>query len=302
MWLLFVFSAIRAFGSGIHSPAIGAIIPQLVPEDKLTQINAINGSVQSMVFLVSPMISAGLMNYVSIEKIFLIDVFTAAIAIFILVVFLKVPTHAKATLSEESSYTKDLKEGFVYIKNHPYVKQFFIFCMLFFILVSPLAFLTPLQTTRNYGDDVWRLSALEIAFSSGMMLGGGVMAYWGGFKNKIHSMALSTIVTGIGTLALGLRPNFFIYLATMAIMGITMPMFNTPSTVILQQKVDPNFLGRVFGVLGMIHSSMMPIGMLIFGPLADIISIELLLLGTGILMFLMSFFLLGSKVMLKAGE
>lgn len=33
---------------------------------------------------------------------------------------------------------------------------------------------TALQTTRNYGDDVWRLSALEIAFSGGMILGGRI--------------------------------------------------------------------------------------------------------------------------------
>ncbi|MHB8062118.1 MAG: MFS transporter, partial [Ruminiclostridium sp.] len=35
MWLLFLMSAIRALGSGIQTPAIGAFLPQLVPEDKL---------------------------------------------------------------------------------------------------------------------------------------------------------------------------------------------------------------------------------------------------------------------------
>ena len=302
LWLLFVMSAVRAFGSGVHSPAIGAIIPQLVPEKMLTKVNAVNSSIQSMVFLISPMISAALMSLVTIDKIFFIDVITAAIAIFILVFFLEVPTHSKAMVVQETSYLKDLKEGFSYIKNHAYVKLFFLFSMIFFIFVSPLAFLTPLQVARSYGDDVWRLSALEIAFSSGMMLGGIAMASWGGFKNKIHTMALSTIVTGIGTFALGLRPEFWIYLTMMGLMGITMPLFSTPSTVLLQQKVDPDFHGRVFGVLGMIHSSMMPLGMLIFGPLADLIRIEWLLLVTGVLMFFMSFFLLGSKIMLDAGK
>ncbi len=300
--LLFILSAVRAFGSGVHSPAIGAIIPQIVPEDKLTRINALNSSIQSMVFLVSPMVSAALVNYFPIDRIFLIDVFTAATAIFILVAFLKIPSHAKAQLMEKSSYSKDFKDGYHYIKNHSYIRQFFLFMMVFFLLISPLAFLTPLQTTRSYGDDVWRLSALEIAFSGGMMLGGAIMAYWGGFKNKIHTMVLSIVVTGLGTIGLGLKPNFAVYLAMMAIMGTTMPMFNTPSTVLLQRKVDPDFLGRVFGVFGMIHSSMMPIGMLLFGPLADIISIEILLLVTGTLIFIMSFFMLRNKEMLRAGE
>lgn len=302
IWLLFVMSAVRAFGSGIHSPAISAILPQLVPENELTRVTALNGSIQSMVFLISPMISAALMDLVTLEKIFLIDVLTAAIAIFILLVFLKVPTHSKAMQTQDISYLVDFKEGIKYIRNHSYVKLFFLFIMIFSILVSPLAFLTPLQITRSYGDDVWRLSALEIAFSSGMILGGVIMSTWGGYKNKIHTMTLSIITTGIGTLVLGLKPNFWIYLGTMAIMGLTMPMFNTPATVILQQKVDNDYLGRVFGVLSMIHSGMMPLGMLVFGPMADAISIDYILLATGAMMFLISFFLFGSKAMLAAGR
>jgi MFS transporter, DHA3 family, macrolide efflux protein len=80
------------------------------------------------------------------------------------------------------------------------------------------------------------------------------------------------------------------------------PIFNTPSTVLLQEKVEGDYLGRVFGVLGMISTSMMPLGMLIFGPIADIIDIEWLLIGTGLLMFIQGFFLVGSKVLLEAGK
>jgi DHA3 family macrolide efflux protein-like MFS transporter len=302
IWLLFVMSAIRAFGSGIHSPAINAVLPQLVPDYMLTKINAINGTLQSMVFLIAPMISAALIEHVKIETIFFIDVITAALAIFIITFFVKVPDHAKVTENQNIDYFSDLKEGISYIRNHAYVKQFFLFCTVFFLLVSPLAFLTPLQVTRSYGDDVWRLSAVEIAWSVGMMLGGLLMATWNGFKNKIYTMTLSTIVTAIGTIVLGIRPFFWIYLVSMGIMGLTMPLFNTPSTVILQQKVDQDYLGRVFGVLNMISSSVMPLAMLFFGPLADVIKIEIMLLVTGILMFFLSFFLIRSKVMLDAGK
>ena len=52
--------------------------------------------------------------------------------------------------------------------------------------------------------------------------------------------------------------------------GVAMPMFNTPSTVLLQETVEPDYMGRVFGVLAMISSSMMPMGMLVFGPLSDV--------------------------------
>lgn len=302
LWLLFAISAIRALGAAIQIPAIGAFLPQIVPEDKLTKVNATNGTLQAMVMLVSPMLSGALLTMATIEIIFFIDVITAAIAVSVLFLFLHVPVHAKAQAKQTTSYFSDMSEGFSYIKNHQYIKRFFVFCAVFFFLAAPVAFLTPLQVTRSFGNDVWRLTAIEITFSIGMMLGGAIMATWGGFKNRIHSMTLSMLVTGACTFALGVIPVFWIYLTFMGLVGIAMPIFNTPSTVLIQEKVEADFLGRIFGVFGMIASSMMPLGMLLFGPLADIIKIEWLLIGTGILLFFQGFFLLGNKVLIEAGK
>lgn len=302
MGLLFVMSALRSIGTGVHTPAIGAFIPQIVPEDKLTKVNGINGSIHAMVMFVSPMLSGALLTMASIETIFFIDVVTAAIAVAILLIFLKVPAHAKAQNPQSVSYFKDLKEGIYYIKDYTYVKKFFVFCAFFFFLIAPVAFLTPLQVTRTFGDDVWRLTAIEITFSVGMMLGGIIIASWGGFKNRIYTMTLSCFVMALCTLALGIVSIFWLYLAIMVIVGISLPFFNTPSTVLLQEKVEPDFLGRVFGVMGMISSSMMPLGMLVFGPIADMVDIEWLLIITGFALFIQSFFLIGSKDLVEAGR
>ncbi|HPM00105.1 MAG TPA: MFS transporter, partial [Bacillota bacterium] len=234
--------------------------------------------------------------------IFFIDVFTAAAAVFTLLLFLKVPAHAKAQKPQESSYFKDLHEGIVYIWNHSYVKKYFIFCAVFFFMLAPIAFLTPLQVTRSFGSDVWRLTAVEVVFSIGMILGGIFISSWGGFSNRIYTMALASFVTGICTLALGVVPLFWVYLSIMGITGTTIPLFNTPSTVLLQEKVEADFLGRIFGVLNMIASSMMPLGMLVFGPVADAVKIEWLLIGTGFVMFIQGFFLIGSKDLVEAGR
>ncbi|KAB5846508.1 MFS transporter, partial [Bifidobacterium adolescentis] len=42
--LLLVVSALRSFGSGIQSPAVSAVIPQIAPEEQLLRYNGINGS------------------------------------------------------------------------------------------------------------------------------------------------------------------------------------------------------------------------------------------------------------------
>ena len=135
-----------------------------------------------------------------------------------------------------------------------------------------------------------------------MMVGGGVIAAWGGFENKVKTMTLASIIMGVCTFALGMIPFFWIYLVFMALFGVAMPIFNTPTTVLLQEKIEEGFLGRVFGVMGMISTSMMPIGMLIFGPLADFIKVEWLLLGTGIFIMILSIFLGKDKALIEAGK
>ncbi|MDF2542952.1 MAG: Major Facilitator Superfamily transporter [Herbinix sp.] len=302
IWLLFVVSAVRALGQGIQTPAVSAILPQIVPEEKLTKVSGINGSIQSIVLLVSPMLSGALLTVASIHVIFYIDVITAVIAVVVLLLFLHIPSHKKAEAKQEISYLHDLKEGISYIRQHEYVKRFFVFIAFFNLLASPVAFLTPLQVTRSYGDDVWRLTAIEIAFSLGMSIGGLIIATWGGFKNKVYTMTLSSVMMGFCTFIFGFTPFFFVYLLLMGVFGLTMPFFMTPSTVLFQEKVDGDFMGRVFGVLSMISSIMMPLGMLVFGPLSDTIKIEWLLLGTGILMMIEGIILRFNKVLVEAGK
>ena len=238
----------------------------------------------------------------TIEVIFFIDVVTAAMAVLTLLFFLKVPPHEKALSGSGMGYVADLVSGFSYIKNHDYVRAFFTFCAIFFFLAAPAAFLTPLQVARTFGSDVWRLTAIEISFSVGMMFGGLLMAYWGGFNNRAKTMAASSFVMSLCTLALGVIPNFWLYLGFMGLFGVAMPMFNTPSTVLLQETVEPDYMGRVFGVLAMISSSMMPMGMLVFGPLSDVFPIEGMLVFTGILLLVQSYFMAKNKALIQAGH
>ena len=302
IWLLFVMSAIRALGTAVQTPAVGAILPLLVPADKLTKVNGVNGSVQALVTLSAPMLSAALLTMASIEMIFLIDVVTAAIAVAILLLFLPVKSHAKAAEQQTTSYFADMRKGFDYVRAHDYVKKFFVFMTFFMLLAAPAAFLTPLQVTRTFGGDVWRLTAIEVAFSLGMMLGGVLIATWGGFRNKIYTMMLSCLLFGACTVALGIVPSFWIYIGIMGLAGVSMPIFNTPATVLLQEKVEGDYMGRVFGVMGMIASVTMPMGMLVFGPLADVVDIEWLLIVSGVLLFALGFFLVGTRSLVEAGR
>lgn len=282
--LFFAVAAVRSFGSAVQGPAVGAILPQMVPQEHLTRVNGINGTIQSANMLVAPMLSGALLSVMSLEHIFFIDVGTALVAIVLLVFFLKVAPHQREAETEASGYIGEMLAGFRYIRNHRYLIPLFVFYGILMFLVTPGALLSPLQVTRSFGPDVWRLTAIEVVFSAGMLAGGILISVFGGFRNRIKTMVISNLVMAICTLGLGFAPWFVLYLVFMGIFGLVLPYYNTPGTVLLQEQVEEAYLGRVFSVLTMLSTSLMPVGMLLFGPLADTIRIEWLMIGTGSLL------------------
>jgi len=182
------------------------------------------------------------------------------------------------------------------------MKQIFAFCAIFYVMAGPVAFLSPLQVTRLFGADEWRLAAVEVAFAVGMMVGGIIMMSWGGFKNRHYTLSFGFFIFALWTIILGLLPLFWAYLAIMLILGVSMPIFNTPFMVILQEKIDPDYIGRVFGFFGMLSSIGMPFGILVFGPLSDVISLNWIFVGTGIVMLISSILLFVNKPLLEAGK
>jgi DHA3 family macrolide efflux protein-like MFS transporter len=298
-------AVVRSLGQGVQMPAVGSFIPDIVPREQLTKINGFQSSMQSFITLTAPAVSAAIMAFAPLETLFFLDVITALVGIGIVLFFVKTPE--KETLLPAGperrgvAYFHDLKEGIKYIRKHGYVSRIIVLSAVFLFFFAPAAFLTPLQVTRNFGNDVWRLSAIEITFSIGMMAGGLIIGLWGGFKNRIYTMTLSCGLCGLLAAALGLATNFPLYLVVMAIMGISLPLWNAPSMVLLQTTVEPAFMGRVFSVFSMVSSTMMPLGMVLFGPIADMVSINLLLVGTGLIITLLCIPMVTSKTLLEAG-
>ncbi|MCL2120628.1 MAG: MFS transporter [Clostridiales bacterium] len=304
--LLLICLASRALGQGVQSPAINALIPELVPQEQLARINGIHGSIQSAVLFASPMAGGALLAIAPLRAILLIDVTTAIIGIGILLLFVKTPVRSRQNENQTGlkQYLRDISEGLNYIGKHPFAKKLIALGTVFYFMYAPAAVLTQLQVVRNWGDSIWtvpgglpigpeqRLAALNIVFFVGMTLGGLVMGVRGGFKDKNRSMMLALSLFGLNAALLGLFRNFWIYLFCVALCGIMLNVCSISIVTLLQTSVDSTFMGRVFSVLMMISSVMTPLGMVVWGPLADIFSIDRILIGTGGFLFALGFILI----------
>ncbi|MDR1131061.1 MAG: MFS transporter [Oscillospiraceae bacterium] len=304
IWVLLAAVMARSAGQGVQQPAAHALIPQLVPQAHLARFNGLQSAAQSLTMFAAPMVSGALLTFLPIAYIFLIDIVTAAIGIAI--VFFCVKTARPPKTEEKKAGAKahfhEIAEGLRHIGGTPWLKTLFIAFTLFSVLASPAAMLTPLQVARTFGDDVWRLTAIEILFAAGMTLGSIIMSAWGGFKNKAKTMVFAWLSFGVTTVLFGVIPNFWVYLGVMLLCGCTVPLFNTASMTLMQSKIPPELMGRIFGAVTMLSGLAMPVGMLLFGPLGDVIKIEWLLIVTGVMLILGGFVLRGRKELFRICE
>jgi DHA3 family macrolide efflux protein-like MFS transporter len=300
LMLIFIILGIRSIGSGIQTPAVNALIPQIVPSEKLMRINGINGSLQSAILLLSPAVSGTLLSIAPLGKIFFVDVFTAIIAIVILL-FIPIKRHHRPKDIKNNNYLLDIKEGLKYVKTNIFVREMLIIYGFYFFLIAPAAFLSPLFLVRAFSGEVWYLTANEIAYSAGAMIGGIIIAKWSGFKNRIAIMAFSCFVIGITNLLLGIS-GLYLFLSMMFIMGIFISFFSAVEMTLFQEKVELNMQGRIFSIVQMVSTIVMPIAMLLFGPLGDVIQVEWLFVGCGILISILGIYMFLNKALNKAAE
>lgn len=279
-------SVLRSIGAGIQGPATNAILPQIVPKEHLTRINGIYHTANSLFMLLSPAVGAFMLGYFGISWAFLVDVVTAMAAIGILS-RIKVPRIECA--ASGNSALADLKSGLAYTFGNPVLRSIVICYLIFFFLHTPVSFLTPVMIERSFGPEVWRLSANEIVWTVGSLVGGLYVSIKGVFHDKLKTIGYCITAFGILFGLLGMAEGFMLYLAIMAAAGFFLPVVTTAQSVIVQESVEPEVMGRVFSVIQLIPSSMMPLGMLFYGPLGDRVQIEKILIVSGGLMVLLGF-------------
>lgn len=280
IWLIFLVMAVRSVGAGVQMPAISALFPQIVPAEKLMRVNGINSTVQSSLNLVAPLAAAAIYANVSLVGILFIDFVTAAIGLLLLAT-VAVPTLARASSADKPSYFADLKEGINYTFTHELVRWVLVvFGVVFLLIVAP-SNLSPLMLVRNWGSDVWLLTVLELSFGIGMVVGGGLMALFAAKLDRITTIIATSVAFGVLAVVMGFSTNLILFFSLFFFIGVIVPAFSTSAMTLLQETVEPERQGRVFGFVGIVMAVAMPIGMAALGPLADVVSVESILIGTG---------------------
>ena len=285
---LLAMSIIRSIGAGVQTPAVNAVIPHLVPEEHLMRYNGINATMQSIVQFAAPAVAGTVLSIGTFRSTLFIDILTAILGIGLLSCVL---LPKQETVSENVSVLSEMKAGICYSFSDKIIGKILIVYGLFILLSVPAGFMAALLVSRVYGDVYWYLTAVELVGFAGMALGGVLMGIWGGFKSRIKTFAAGLLMLSIMTIGMGVSPYFILYLVMMFVYSIALTMIQTATTTILQEQTESSMQGRVFGLMGAMYSGFLPVGMAIFGPLADTLPLQWIMVGSGIALVFVTVYL-----------
>ena len=285
---LLVISIVRSIGAGVQTPAVNAVIPHLVPAEYLMKYNGINATIQSIVQFIAPAVAGTVLSIGTFRSTLFIDILTALIGIGLLSCVLL----PKQEVSNENiSVFSEIKAGIHYSFSDKMIGKILIVYGLFILLSVPAGFMSALLVSRVYGDVYWYLTAVELVGFAGMALGGVLMGMWGGFKSRFKTFAFGLLILSIMTIGMGITPYFVLYLAMMFVYSIALTIIQTATTTIIQENAQESMIGRVFGLMGAMYSGFLPVGMAVFGPLADVLPLQWVMVGSGIALVLVTVYL-----------
>jgi DHA3 family macrolide efflux protein-like MFS transporter len=278
VWHIYLISALRSAGGAFHFPAMSASTTLMVPEKHLSRVAGANQTLQGLVSIVAPPVAALLVAATTTQNILMIDILTAVLGVAPLLYFSVPQPAVDPTLADAParSFLQDMGAGLKYVVSWPGLLMLGLLATLLNFLVAPTSALSPLLVTKYFGKGALELASLDSLFGIGMILGGVLLSIWGGFKKRIL-----TSLTGIGgfsfaILAIAIAPadKFWILLVAMFAFGFMLPFVNGPIHALFQSLVEHNMQGRVMSLTNSVAGAMMPVSLLIAGPVTDNSSLQ----------------------------
>ena len=300
VWVIMVALFARAIGSSLHTPAFQALTPLVAPAEHLTRLAGVTQAVQSGGYILGTAIAAVIYPLWGLTAMIALDVAGALLAtVAVLAARLDVGGAAQGSpaggkglglIAQARALAAETADGYRVLRGYRGLFALLWCGFVFTLVFSPISALFPLMTLDHFGGTTGDAATAEIVFSVGMIAGSALLTATGGFKNRALTVVAATALYGVVTLVAGMlgADGFVAFLAMSFLMGLSSPFYSGPQTALIQEKVPPEYLGRVFGLYGAIMSWALPLGLAFSSLFADAVGAPAWFFGAGFAMVLLA--------------
>lgn len=282
LWELYLVSALIGTATAFGSPALDALVPQLVPDRELTQANAIEGFVRPVAIqLAGPALGGLAVAVVGPTGAFSFDALTFAFS----AVCVRRMTRLQllATNDTNASFRREVREGLRYVRGHVWLWGTFLAATFTYLLfIGPTYVLLPYIVRNSLHEGAFTYGVVLAAGGVGALIGAVLMgrareprrpvtwiyAWWTIATLAVAGYGLATHAWGLALAALVVNGGE----AVGAIVWATLK----------QRRVPNSMMGRVSSIDWCISTALLPLSYALTAPVAHAIGARttLFLAGT----------------------
>ncbi len=278
VWHVVVLSVINGIVRAVQMPAANALVPNLVPGDKLLNAVALRSATVHASRLVGPLLIAPIMATVGAKWAFPMCAGLYGVG-FVLVLVIR--TSSTGVIQSGKGNLHNFIAGMDYLYHHPFLLSLTILTTLHCALTMAFESIIPVLSRDTLGAGGAGFTYIMMGVGTGALAIVVVLAGIQSERVRGQLFFWLGMTSGIGPIALALSGNLTTALASAVVMGASQGGFMTMSAVIVQSIVPDGIRGRVTGITMLHIGGMMAIFNLVNGILADVISAQTILTVTG---------------------
>jgi MFS family permease len=270
VWQIFVIAFFMGTAMALGQPSRQALVPALVGQDRLMNAIVLNNLVQNLSFVIGPAVAGGLLWAAGFANTFLVQVLLLLVGLPWLLA-MRVPRVEQQT--ERAPMVTELREGVAHVLGSPLVRALFVvtaFTGIFY--VGTYQALSPIFARDILDVGAQGLGLMNAAFGTGMFLGSMFIASRRDMRRKGAALLISLLTGALVYGAFAASRWFPVSELALLAWGFGAAFFMNLTITLIQANTPDRVMGRVMSVQALCFYGVSPIGNLLGGVLAEVVS------------------------------
>jgi MFS family permease len=284
LWHMILAAAIYGSASAFFMPAFDALVPQLVPDERLTEANALDQFVRpAMLWLLGPALGGLLVATVGAGWAFALDAATFAASALCLHLLTRLPVSAQDAVSVRAMCS-DLREGFTFVRSKPWLWATFAAATITYLLfLGPIEVLLPYLVKNEFDGGAHDLGMILAVAGVAALASALVVGQTGLPRQTMRFTYLAWTVATLSVAGYGLAQTPWQAMGAAALIGSCETLGAIAWITTKQRLVPRQLLGRVSSFDWFISTALVPLSYAITAPVAAAVGTRPTLIGAGVL-------------------
>lgn len=281
LWVLVALTFGVGGGEAFFRPAYGAVVPSVVPKDRLTSANALTSVSLKTSMLLGPALGAAIVGIGGAQWALGIDAATFLVSMLTLLRIAEPPLAARGA---RKGGVREALEGLQAVRERPWVAAILVMATLHLMLaVAPMVVLQPFIAVERLGGKN-AYAAIVTTYAAGGLLGALACTRFKPRRPGLWALC-GLLPHTVLLLALGYSTSFWLVAGLSFVCGIGLEPFQIWWSSALQREIPPDLLARVISLDWLMSLGLMPVGQALAGPAAEAFGRSTVMVVAAVVMF-----------------